>query len=111
MIRKNIRLRKEYLYSKSQELKEQKAQDKRILMKNAIDNDRAVPTELRREQDKVNHDLELADEKTIVARSHVDDEYEDAKYRDPKLLITTSRNPSQRLTSFQKELKLILPNS
>ena len=80
-------------------------------MKNALDNDKSVPTELRREKDKVTRDLELADEKTIVARSHVDDEYEDAKYRDPKLLITTSRNPSQRLTSFQKELKLILPNS
>ena len=46
-----------------------------------------------------------------MARSHIDDEYEDAKYRDPKLLITTCRNPSQRLISFQKELKLILPNS
>ena len=80
-------------------------------MKNALDNDKAVPTELRREKAQVAHDLELADSKTIVARSHVDDEYEDAKYRDPKLLITTSRNPSQRLISFQKELKLILPNS
>lgn len=47
----------------------------------------------------------------MVARTHVDDEYEDAMFRDPKLFITTSRDPSQRLVSFQKELKLILPNS
>ncbi len=46
------------------------------------------------------NDLELADDKTIVARSHIDDEYEDAKYRDPKILVTTSRNPSQRLVCF-----------
>jgi len=59
----------------------------------------------------VKKDLALADDKTILARSHVDDEYEDAKYRDPKLLLTTCRNPSQRLVTFQKELKLILPNS
>ena len=80
-------------------------------MQNAIDNDKAVPTELRKEREAVAGDLALADKNTMVARSHIDDEYEEAKYRNPKLLITTSRNPSQRLTSFQKELKLIIPNS
>lgn len=57
------------------------------------------------------HDLELADDKTIVARSHIDDEYEEAKYRDPKVLVATSRNASQRLMQFQKEMKLIIPNA
>lgn len=42
----------------------------------------------------------MADDKTMVARTHIDDEYEDAKFQDPKILITTSRSPSQRLTSF-----------
>lgn len=56
-------------------------------------------------------DLDLADDKTIVARTHIDDEYEEAKYRDPRILITTSRNASQRLIQFQKEMKLIIPNS
>ena len=69
-------------------------------MQNAIDNDKAVPTELRKEREAVAGDLALADKNTMVARSHIDDEYEEAKYRNPKLLITTSRNPSQRLTSF-----------
>jgi hypothetical protein len=46
------------------------------------------------------HDLELADDKTIIARSHIDDEYEEAKYRDPKILITTSREASNRLLQF-----------
>jgi len=63
-------------------------------MKNAIENDKSIPTELHHEREAVQKDLELADDKTMVARSHVDDEYEDAKYRDPKLFITTSRNPS-----------------
>jgi len=111
MIRRNIRLRKDYLYQKSQELKERSAQDKRIKMQHALDNDKAVPTELRKERDAVAHDLELADKNTMVARSHIDDEYEEAKYRNPKVLITTSRSPSQRLTTFQKELKLIIPNA
>ena len=100
MIRRNIRLRKEYLYQKSQELKESEKQNKRMKMKNAIDNDKAVPTELRKEKDAVQNDLALTDKNTMVARSHIDDEYEDAKYRNPKILVTTCRDPSQRLVSF-----------
>lgn len=63
-------------------------------VRKAIDNDKALPTEIRKDKNQVMHDLELADDKTIVARSHIDDEYEEAKYRDPKILITTSRNAS-----------------
>lgn len=64
------------------------------MLKKANDNDRKVPNELRKEAGKVQHDLELADDKTLNARSHIDDEYEDANFRDPKVFITTSRNPS-----------------
>jgi U3 small nucleolar ribonucleoprotein protein IMP4 len=94
MLRKNIRLRKEYLYSKSQEQSERNKQDKRLAVQKAEDNDRKAPNELRKELPEIKKDLALADDKTILARSHVDDEYEDAKYRDPKLLLTTCRNPS-----------------
>lgn len=97
MLRKNIRLRKEYLYNKSKEIKEREQQDKLLKIKKAIEKDKAIPNELRKEKNKLAHDLELADDKTIAARSHIDDEYEEAKYRDPKVLITTSRNASQRL--------------
>jgi hypothetical protein len=46
-----------------------------------------------------------------VLRTHVDDEYAHAGERDPKILITTSRDPSSRLTQFAKELKLVFPNA
>ena len=94
MLRKNIRLRKEYLYNKNKELKERDQQEKLIKIKRAIEAEKRVPNELRKEKRKLEHDLELADDKTIVARTHIDDEYEEAKYRDPKVLVTTSRNPS-----------------
>lgn len=100
MLRKNIRLRKEYLYNKNKELKERDQQEKLIKIKRAIEAEKRVPNELRKEKGKLEHDLELADDKTIVARTHIDDEYEEAKYRDPKVLVTTSRNPSQRLVQF-----------
>lgn len=41
----------------------------------------------------------------------MDSEYSTAGYADPHILITTSREPSSRLASFAKELKLIFPNS
>ena len=36
----------------------------------------------------------MKDNHSLAARSHIDNEYELAKYRDPKLLVTTSREPS-----------------
>jgi U3 small nucleolar ribonucleoprotein protein IMP4 len=43
--------------------------------------------------------------------SHIDDEYARAGERDPKILITTSRDPSSRLSQFAKEMKLVFPNA
>jgi len=52
MIRRNIRLRKEYLYSKSKEAKEREKQDRIVKVKNAIENDTPIPTELRKVKDE-----------------------------------------------------------
>lgn len=41
----------------------------------------------------------------------IDDEYARAGIRDPKLVITTSRDPSSRLNQFVKELRLVFPNA
>jgi U3 small nucleolar ribonucleoprotein protein IMP4 len=56
-------------------------------------------------------ELEYDDENTILPYSVVDDEYADNKYYEPKILLTTSRTPSQRLLQFLKEMRIILPNS
>ena len=55
--------------------------------------------------------MALEDDNTAVPRTHIDDEYAHAGERDPKILITTSRDPSSRLTQFAKELKLVFPNA
>lgn len=55
--------------------------------------------------------LEWDDEASEQVTSHEDDEYRWAGVEDPKLVITTSRDPSSRLKMFAKELKLIFPNS
>ena len=70
-----------------------------------------IPTELRREEQALRKRIELEDDNTAVPRSHVDDEYAHAEERDPKILVTTSRDPSTRLVQFAKEVKLVLPNA
>lgn len=70
-----------------------------------------IPTELRREEAQLRHDIELEDDNTAVPRSHIDDEYAHAQERDPRILISTSRDPSSRLVQFAKELKLVFPNA
>lgn len=46
-----------------------------------------------------------------VLGSNEDDEYRWAGVENPKIVITTSRDPSSRLKMFAKEMRLIFPNS
>ena len=97
MIRRNIRMRKEYLFSKSNEAKEREKQDRIMKVKQAIDSDKPIPNEYKKLKEQAVKEMSMADDHTIARRTHIDDEYEQAKYRDPKLLVTTSRDPSSKL--------------
>ncbi|KAK3223797.1 hypothetical protein Dsin_010822 [Dipteronia sinensis] len=70
-----------------------------------------IPTELRNEEAALRAEIDLEDENTAVPKTHIDDEYANATERDPKILLTTSRNPSAPLTQFVKELKIVFPNA
>ncbi|KAF5477074.1 U3 small nucleolar ribonucleoprotein protein IMP4 isoform X1 [Juglans microcarpa x Juglans regia] len=111
MLRRNIRLRREYLYRKSLEGKERLLYEKKRKIKEALQEGKPIPTELRNEEAELRHQIDLEDENTAVPRTHIDDEYANAAERDPKILITTSRNPSAPLTQFVKELKFVFPNA
>lgn len=51
MIRRNIRLRKEYLFNKGKELKDREQQDNLMKIKKAVENDKRMPTEMRKNKD------------------------------------------------------------
>lgn len=55
--------------------------------------------------------MELEDDETAKPKSSIDDEYAQAGVMDPKVCVTTSRDPSSRLKQFAKELKLVVPNA
>eukprot|EP00878_Enallax_costatus_P021898 GHUV01023209.1.p1 GENE.GHUV01023209.1~~GHUV01023209.1.p1 ORF type:complete len:277 (+),score=54.56 GHUV01023209.1:455-1285(+) len=111
MLRRNARLRKEYLYRKSLEGKEKASYERKRQIRKALDEGKPIPNELRNEEAQLRKQVELEDDNTAVPRSHIDDEYAHAGETDPKVLITTSREPSSRLIQFAKEMRLCIPNS
>lgn len=67
-------------------------------------------TELFREEGTLTKELEGDDANTLVARTHIDDEY-GTTYKESRILITTCRTPSSRLSQFLKEMSVVLPNA
>ncbi|WVZ00610.1 hypothetical protein V8G54_026679 [Vigna mungo] len=111
MLRRNIRLRREYLYRKSLEGKERLLYEKKRKIREALQEGKPIPTELRNEEAALRRQIDLEDENTAVPRTHIDDEYAYAAEKDPKILLTTSRDPSAPLQQFVKELSFVFPNA
>uniref|UniRef100_A0A7N0V1D1 Brix domain-containing protein n=1 Tax=Kalanchoe fedtschenkoi TaxID=63787 RepID=A0A7N0V1D1_KALFE len=111
MLRRNQRQRREYLYRKAMEQKEWNTYEKKRKVVEALKEGKAIPTELRNEEAALRQEIDLEDENTATPMSHVDDEYANAAQTDPKILLTTSRNPSAPLVQFAKELKIVFPNA
>ncbi|XWS56790.1 hypothetical protein CRYUN_Cryun09bG0115900 [Craigia yunnanensis] len=111
MLRRNIRLRRGYLYRKSLEGKERSLYEKKRKIKEALDEGKPIPTELRNEEAALRQEIDLEDDYTAIPKTHIDDEYANATKRDPKILLTTSRDPSAPLVQFVKELKFVFPNA
>lgn len=111
MLRRNARMRKEYLYKKALEDREAATFDKKRKLEDALKNNKAIPTELRGEDKDLRKAMKFDDDKTKVQQKAEDDEYAFMGVKDPQVLITTSRDPSSRLSQFLKELRLIFPGS
>lgn len=112
MLRRQQRLKREYLIRKSEEDKKQAVTENKKKVKLALDDNKDIPKDLREGALSLlrtaDVDQEEADELTT---SYQDDEYRWAGVENPKVVITTSREPSSKLKIFAKELKLIFPNS
>lgn len=111
MLRRNIRERKEYLYRKNSESIQRSLYEKKRKFKQALQDGKPIPTELRNEEAELRRQIDLEDEQTANLRPAIDDEYANASDKDPKIMITTSHNPSAPLTQFVKEMKIVFPNA
>ncbi|CAG84746.2 DEHA2A10318p [Debaryomyces hansenii CBS767] len=107
MIRKQARERREYLYRKSLELQESSLTEKRQQLKAALASGKPLSKELAEDKELQKDFIYDESEQT-----EIDDEYSALSgISEPKVLITTSRNPSVKLLQFSKEIKLMFPNS
>ncbi|KAM6495977.1 Anticodon-binding protein [Amanita muscaria] len=110
MLRRQIRERRQYVYAKSLEAQERQTYERKQQLKEALASGKSLPTELRKQATALGKDLAF-DEAQAEPTSHVDNEYSRAGIQDPKIVITTSRDPSSKLLQFTKEMRLVFPNS
>ncbi|KAG8741602.1 snoRNA-binding rRNA-processing protein imp4 [Ceratobasidium sp. 414] len=104
------RERREYIYRKAQEAQERQTYERKQKLKDALASGKPLPTELRKDATELGKTLTM-DESQAEPATHIDDEYSRAGITDPKIVITTSRDPSSKLLQFAKEMRLVFPNS
>ncbi|KAF7776247.1 hypothetical protein Agabi119p4_4640 [Agaricus bisporus var. burnettii] len=110
MLRRQARERRQYVYAKSLEAQERQTWERKQQLKDALATGKHLPTELRKDVKEMGKDLAF-DEAQAEPTTHIDDEYSRAGIQDPKIVITTSRDPSSKLLQFTKEMRLVFPNS
>lgn len=113
-IRKQARLRREYLYRKGVEERQRAIQDKKDRLKRALDENRLIDGDLRRDALDLQRSGAWDDAGPQAAQAigsesggtatvnSQDDEYRWAGVENPKVMLTTSRDPSARLKKFVK---------
>lgn len=122
MFKRSARLRREFLYRKSVEDKHRSIQKKKKLVKNALENDSKIHGDLQAKAlyytRKTEYDdagperaVQIGGESGGGLTSSQDDEYRYAGIENPKIMLTTSRDPSSKLKQFAKELRLLFPNA
>lgn len=99
-IRREIRLRKDFLYRKQVDAQLATRNEKKRKIQSAIDDGKSIPTELLNEARQLNHESELDLRESETAE--YDDEYANVGIREPKVCVTSSRDPSSRLKQFAK---------
>ncbi|PPQ67826.1 hypothetical protein CVT26_007073 [Gymnopilus dilepis] len=126
-LRRQIRERRQYVYAKSLEAQERQTWERKQKLKESLASGKALPTELKKSAKELGKDLGF-DEAQAEPTTHIDNEYSRAGVQDPKIVITTSRDPSSKLLQFakvnesaskylvpdlkpSKEMRLVFPNS
>lgn len=104
-------MRQEFLERKQSEDVHVAIQQRKEQFRQALATGTPLPGHLRKDAVALKKFTELDDAETRVLPSSVDDEYALAGVENPKVLVTTSREPSQKLLEFSKEVRLITPNA
>ncbi|CAL1262009.1 unnamed protein product [Larinioides sclopetarius] len=110
MFARQAKMRREFIYGKMKERKEKSKLEKKMQVKKSLTENKVLPTTVQKEALRIQDSLEW-DDVPENQTEDIDDEYRYALVEDPKIVITTSRDPSVKLKQFAKELRLVFPNS
>eukprot|EP00484_Ammonia_sp_Unknown_P005479 CAMPEP_0197058494 /NCGR_PEP_ID=MMETSP1384-20130603/108582_1 /TAXON_ID=29189 /ORGANISM="Ammonia sp." /LENGTH=297 /DNA_ID=CAMNT_0042493271 /DNA_START=50 /DNA_END=943 /DNA_ORIENTATION=+ len=114
MQRRNARLRREYIFRKSLRPKYRAEYKAKKKIQSSLNAGNKIPDSLQDKFDRLDNEIKADDVHTKEVgkkTKFLDDEYNLAGVKDPKILITTSRNPTNKLMRFVKEMKLCFPNA
>lgn len=114
MQRRNARLRREYIFRKGLQPKYRAEYKAKKKLQEVINDGDQVPENLRHKYDTLQSEIKADDVNTAETGkklNFLDDEYALAGIKDPNVIITTSRTPTNKLLRFVKEMKLCIPNS
>ncbi|KAF2463405.1 U3 small nucleolar ribonucleoprotein IMP4 [Lindgomyces ingoldianus] len=114
MIRKQARERRDYLYRRALTLRDAELASKRSALKASLASGKPLDPSIANDsslRSDYKYDESRA-ERSIDDELALDDEYAQLSgIVDPRILVTTSRDPSSRLGTFAKEIRLLLPTS
>jgi U3 small nucleolar ribonucleoprotein protein IMP4 len=114
MIRKQARERRDYLYRRALTLRDAELASKRAALKASLASGKPLNKEIADDtalRQDYKYDESRAD-RTVEEELGLDDEYAQLSgVVDPRILVTTSRDPSSRLGTFAKEIRLLLPTA
>ncbi|KAA3671437.1 U3 small nucleolar ribonucleoprotein IMP4, partial [Paragonimus westermani] len=110
-LKRQARLRREFIYRRSIEARDAESQRKRDLLRSALKEGKRLPKEIQEEALKLNEELDWSDDGGEGVATAEDNEYLWAGSEDPRVVVTTSRSPSSRLKEFAKELRFLIPNA
>ncbi|KAK5949820.1 snoRNA-binding rRNA-processing protein imp4 [Knufia fluminis] len=114
MIRRQARERRDYLYRRALQLRDASIAEKRALLKKSLATGKQLDPSVANDK-SLRKDYkfdESLDAETAEAQASLDDEYSMLSgLSDPRPLVTTSRDPSTRLATFSKEIRLLLPTA
>ncbi|KEY73726.1 hypothetical protein S7711_06302 [Stachybotrys chartarum IBT 7711] len=114
MIRKQARQRRDYLYRRALLLRDAEISEKRAKLRASLASGKPLDPTIANDKE-LRKDYQYDESRTDLTTNDqldLDDEYSALSgIVEPRVLVTTSRDPSARLSAFSKEIRLLLPTS
>ncbi|KAK8085274.1 hypothetical protein PG997_006545 [Apiospora hydei] len=115
MIRRQARQRRDYLYRKALTLRDAEISEKRAKLRQSLATGKPLSDPTISNDKSLRKDFvydESRPDRTAEEELDLDDEYSQLEgIVDPRILVTTSRDPSARLSAFAKEMRLLFPTA